>query len=357
MAVIQAPDHLRKWIARSLADLTEEGLIHRFELFHSVDDRAERLEICKVRDKETEADDIAQLLYDSAAYDASTRPGSSQRYIVGAFRSEQQLEPETQFPFRIVGQGATAWTGGDTEQPTEKGERAQNMRMMNELHNTMMRFADSFGGRMSHMLDKERERSEKLEQRLRERNVDFEDLQDRKLDREMLRNETLLRQKLMTDVFGSLTPLIPLVTGKLIGGFMGDKNGQVAKALVPHDPSKVSRDQQLREFLGMLEDSEKEGVFQALSAGHKITLIQIGQSFADNSEMQKAARDEAVRLFLKSLETLEFARIMGALSPASQGRFMNVYKAYADVEAERQEDLPEGLKDQPPKPAAEATAE
>lgn len=335
-----------------MADITEEGSPDRFELFHTVDGNAERLEIHKCKDGD-DAGDVAQLLFDSARQDADTRDNKYQRYTVALFRHADQQEPEVQFPFRIQARPGTNWTGGDTEQPTEKGERAQLMRIQNETHSIMMRFAESFGGRFSSELDKVRAEREKLEEKLRSQALAMEDLQDRRLDRELQRSELLQRQKFYGDLMSSLLPLVPHIAGGILSKVLkpsdGSKNGHessAAKALVPANAEQSSRETILKEMFANMTDEEKQGLFTALNPMNRMALVTLIQGAGSaTTELEKAAFDSGMQKFLKSLTSEEFANILSVLDQGNRNRFLLVYQSYGKSEAAAQEGLPDILKD------------
>lgn len=344
-----------------MADLTEDGLPQRFELYHTVDGGAERLSIIRLKEG-VDASDVAQSLYDDARNDMDTRDGGYQRYTVALFRSESQSEPEVQFPFRVQPRIGRAWSGGDTEQPTEKGERAQNMRMVNDMHNMMMKYAATLGGQMSAELDKVRTERALLEDKLRKQAAEFEDLQDRRLDRELVRAERIARDKIFTDVASALLPVIPIFVGKMLGGVMKDKNGHespVAKALVPADAEARSRETILKELFANMSDPEKQGLFSALKPMHRITLFEVAKAAEQISDdMTRATFDKAMQKFLKSLSTEEVMGILDALDQGNRNRFMVVYRSYGEKETAEQEDLPEIMRDSaapPPTPNDEAS--
>lgn len=360
-----APEHLTKWVTRMMADLTEEGPPHRFELYHTVDGGVERLEIVRLKEG-SEASDISQLLFDSARHDMETRSGGHQRYTVALFRSENQSEPEVQFPFRLQPKVGSSWSGGDTEQPTEKGERAQVMRVQNESHSIIMRMAESVGGRLSH--ENDRLHKELLEARQREhlRNLEFEDLQDRRMDREVERAARLQREKMMGDLVGSLLPLAPHVVSQLLsavskigsGGKKDEsKNGhesEVAKALTPRASDAEAREVLLKDLFANMSQEEQKGLFQAVDPMHRMVLATLGQAASNiKTEMDKAAFDAGMQKFLKTLSSNEVVGILGALDQGNRNRFLLVYQSYGKEEEKQQEGLPDLLKDQPAPPKQE----
>lgn len=339
-----------------MADLTEEGLPHRFELFHTVDGHAERMHIERMKEG-SEAGDIAQILYDTARHDADTRNGGHQRYTVALFRSESQSEPEVQFPFRIQPRAGSSWSGGDTEQPTERGERAQVLRIQNEGHALIMRMADAVGGRLTHALDKERERSERLERELQRRNLEFEDLQDRRMDREVERAGRLMREKMMGDLVGSLLPLAPLIVGQVIsrlGKKPEEKNGsesKLAKQLAPTNKDAEARLVLLQELFGNMTNAEQQSLVEALKPLHKMGLVTlIQQAGGADSELERRSFDAGMQKLMKDLGSEEVMGIMAALDQANRNRFLAIYQSYGKSEEQSQDGMPDLLKDQPPAP-------
>ena len=342
-----------------MADITEEGLPNRFELYHTVDGGAERLEIIRMKEG-IDAADVAQQLYDSARHDMETRESRAQRYTVALFRSEEQQSPEVQFPFRVQPRPGANWNGGDTEQPTERGEKAQIMRVQNETHSIMMRMAETFGGRMAAEVERVTRMNRELEDKLRKRDEDFEDLQDRRLDRELARAEILQRQKFYGDVMSSLLPLVPHIAGGLLGKVFGEKNGKespVAKSLVPKNAEAMSRETILRDLFLNLDDKEKQGLVESLLPMHRMVLVSLmGQAQDVKSELDKAAFDAGMQKFMKDLGSEEIMSILGSLDQGNRNRFLLVYQSYGKSEGEAQEGLPDLLKDQPAPPEA-ATSE
>lgn len=334
-----------------MADITEEGLPNRFELYHTVDGGAERLEIIRMKEG-LDAGDVAQQLYDSARHDMETRENRAQRYTVALFRSEEQQSPEVQFPFRVQPRPGSNWNGGDTEQPTERGERAQLMRVQNDTHSIMMRMAETFGGRMAAEVERMTRINRELEEKLRQRNEDFEDLQDRRLDRELARAEILQRQKFYGDIVSSLVPLVPHIAGGLMSKvFSGEKNGKespVAKSLVPKDAETSSRETILRDLFLNMDDQEKQGLVEALQPMHRMVLMTLmGQAQAAKTDFEKIAFDSGMQKFLKSLSSEEIMGILSALDQGNRNRFMLVYQSYGKSEEASQEGLPDLMKDRP----------
>lgn len=361
MPVSLPPEHLSKWIARMMGDLTDEGPICRFELMHTVDDGAERLHVERIKQDESDAGDITQILFDAAEHDASTRTSSEQRYTILAFRGEEQRDHEAAYPFRVRSRTQFA-SASDSDSPTEKGERSQMLRHNNENHALMLRFAESMGGRMANELERETRRRVAAEEEMRKRNLELEDLRDRQLDRELRRASEVQNQKYIADIVGGLIPLVPLVVGGIAerlleGKEKKEKNGHEAKALVPHNPEKVSRETLVRELFAHLTQPEAEAAFNALAPMHRIVLGQLFTTIKNaTTDMQKAAVDSSMHAFMKGLTPPEIMGVMTALEQGNRNRFLLLYQSYGKEEEKRQEDSPEMLKDNPTPPKEEQQA-
>lgn len=355
-----APEPLTRWITRMMADITEEGTPDRFELFHTVDGAAERLGKYKVNDGDA-AGELAQLIYDEARHDADTRENKHQRYTVCLYRSESQSEPEVQYPFRIQPRPGTNWSGGDTEQPTEKGERAQMMRMQNDGHTIIMRMAETFAAKMSIENERLSRQNRELEELRRKDALQLEDLADRRLERELERAKIVQREKFFGDIVGSLIPLVPVIasglTSKVFANKGSDKNGHesaAAKSLIPANAEASSRSVVLRELFANMDESEQEGVLKAIHPLRRMVMMTLAQQLNNaTTDMEKAAFDAGMQKFMKSLEASEIMNILAALDQGNRNRFMLIYQSYGKSEEEAQADAPDLFKDQPEAPAAD----
>lgn len=349
-----APEHMKKWVARLMSDVTEEGTISRFELHHTeADGRPEKLSSYALKGNgEEDAEDMAQLMFDEAEHDASTREGSSERYVLLAYRSDSQHE--AQYAFRVARKNT--FTGADTESPNEKGQTAQTMRILNENHTIMMRFAESIGGRLATEITRENDMRRRAEAEVASMKLALEDLKDRQLDRELLRASLLQREKIMGDVAQSLLPLLPIIAGAIIGHFSGkgEKNGkhsEVAKLMSKTDPGIGERETQLKTFFANLSAKEGESLQNAIKPMNRIALGEIYASVLKGDATMRPAIDVSIQKLLKALGADEVMAILQGLEPANQQRFMTLYKAYGELETAAQADLPDALKDAPPPPA------
>ena len=99
-----------KWITKQLADLTEAGIISRFELIHKIEsEHAERLDIWRNdADSGHAPQELAQEIQDSAERDAQSRTsGQPQRYVVYAYRGAEAMHESDYSPWE--GRQVDAW--------------------------------------------------------------------------------------------------------------------------------------------------------------------------------------------------------------------------------------------------------
>jgi len=113
-----------KWLTKHLADLTEAGIITRFELIHKIEsEHAERLDIWRNdADSGHAPQELAQEIQDAAERDAQSRTsGQPQRYVVYAYRGTEAMH-ESQHAFPGEGDvSARALRGGLRTRDREGG--------------------------------------------------------------------------------------------------------------------------------------------------------------------------------------------------------------------------------------------
>ena len=119
-----------KWLTKHLADVTEGGMISRFELIHKIEsEHAERLDIWRNdADSGHVPQELAQEIQDAAERDAQSRTsGQPQRYVVFAYRGTEAMH-ESQHAFLVKATFQPARFGDDSEPATEKGVISHYMR-------------------------------------------------------------------------------------------------------------------------------------------------------------------------------------------------------------------------------------
>ncbi len=129
-----------KWLTKHLADLTEAGIITRFEIIHKIEsEHAERLDIWRNdADSGHAPQELAQEIQDAAERDAQSRTsGQPQRYVVYAYRGTEAMH-ESQHAFLVKATFQPARFGEDSEPATEKGVISHYMRHDENVHRLLM---------------------------------------------------------------------------------------------------------------------------------------------------------------------------------------------------------------------------
>ena len=270
---------LSAWVLKLAGDLTEEGRIARFDLLHTVEgEMPERCHSMNVADGISDIDMIANELMTTAEQDAATRAaGSSQRYVVAAFRGKNQ-EADVTFPFVLSGRrGAGFGSFGDSDSPNEKGVIGVSLRQMNESHRLIMNMANATAGHLVQENERIRAQRDKLEEDRFKLRLEAEELLDRKEERELEKARELQRAKRADEMIGMLLSLAPLVLSRLLGKDAGKMVEGVAL-----------RDMSVGKLLGNLSESEIMGVINSLEGQNRMVFLEAYKSYRDE-HMRKDA--------------------------------------------------------------------
>jgi hypothetical protein len=313
------------WIAKRRTDLTEVGLISRFELWH-VEDGAlgERLGLYEMetRDDDEDPEDLVQEIWSDAIDDSQTRPqGTFQRYVVKAYRGESH-EPDESKAFNLTGASVSGYSSG-SESPSQRGLMAQEMRMSDNLHGMMMRMAEGSSGQLAKQLEEAREREATLLMQ-RSRLLEIEQrLLDRSHEREMDKIERAKSAERMDMMLGMVTNLAPLLLSKLfegkslpgpIGAVLGAAGGMMGGG-EPGSGSQVPGS-------GSGPDPEPRTPDPAAVAAH-------------NRVRRVLARDEGIGHLLSTLNGDQVSALAGILRPDQAMGFMQIYQDFRDESQER----------------------
>lgn len=278
---------LAKWLKRQALDIhvaeEEPQPLSRLDLVHTIEGEGfEKLETMRVTD-DTDMTRMSQEIYSAADHDASTRTsGQVQRYVVLAFRGEEDKSHYASHSFVIRVSQSKLFIGGDSEPPTEKGAVAHYMRHDENMHRLMMQTQESLLGRVASELTRETEKRNKAEDRVEQMKEREQDLLDRSFDRELLRAKNLQQAKFFAELGGLVTAVAPLVLGRLLAG----KEGVMA-------PN--ARDLSIQKFLKNLSEDEIKGILGSLKAPNQISLMEIYQSYAESEKAAEAKKERMLR--------------------------------------------------------------
>jgi len=271
-----ADQKLVKWL--ELEMITGEP-VNRFELFHAVEgEGAERCQVFPTEESMNLAE-LAQQIWDVAETDAETRTaGMPQRYVLWSYHGEA-MEPQSQHPFTLRGRaaGALMTSSQDSEPATDRGERAQQMRQLENQHRMIMLMADSTAGRLVTELQREQARREAAETRMMEITRREQDLLDRKAERDLAVAKEESRQAVIHDLARSVMSFVPLLAAKFLAGtgpIAGTANG-------------AARDQAVGRVLKNLSTEEIEGVMSNIKDKNKLAFIELYKSYRDDDAKEQ----------------------------------------------------------------------
>jgi len=329
-----------KWLTKHLADLTEAGIITRFELIHKIEsEHAERLDIWRNdADSGHAPQELAQEIQDAAERDAQSRTsGQPQRYVVYAYRGTEAMH-ESQHAFLVKATFQPARFGEDSEPATEKGVISHYMRHDENVHRLLMSAGDSLLGKLAADLERERACRVKAEELNWSMTEKYQTLLDREQERRVDEAKELMRARRLDELMGVATALLPIFATK----FLASGAGQEVKRMEAADP----KDAAIRRFFANLSETEISGVLGCLSGANQIALAELHRAFntASAEPAEVMARQLAVRKFLKGLSEREVASVFASLSDGNRALLLALYSQYRDVEQSEQDRKPEILR-------------
>ncbi len=317
-AVINKTDFV-KWFTRATRDVTEEGSFSRFELLHSVSGQApERIEVFPASEI-TDLEDFATILDTSSKHDAATRLGGTpERYVIAAYRGEA-TEPEVSYPWLVEPTPRAMSLGESSDPPTNTGQLAQHMRIVNDLHRLL---ANQSMVSQSHLVDDlERERRRRLEA---------------EAELEELHHAQANAQGPMNMLAGVITQMLPILVAQFMTPHPGAAklSGQstMQQMSLPPAPSVntgvsgIEFDALIKLFQE-LSPAELMGILQAVSQIHQLALMEIQKTITDGGDLNLVKL--SARNLLAELSPQELERVAGAMTPEHAGLFIEIYKAMA----------------------------
>lgn len=282
------PEGLAAWLKRQKADLTEDGPIKRVDLLHTVEGEGwERLEIFRVRD-ETDMEDAAQILWQSAQHDIETRTsGVPQRYVVQAYRSEDSREPEASYSFLIRSNTAKMLAGSDTEPPTDKGIISHYMRHDENAHRILITATEGLLGRLASELKDERQKRLDAEATSMQLYKTSQELLDRSSERRVREAKEALHDKFMADLMGVVVAMLPMIASKFLG--VGDAKGEFSQL------PGAARDLGVRKLLTNLSENEAMNLVKALEPHNQLAFFELYKSYRQDELKEQAQRPKEMQ--------------------------------------------------------------
>lgn len=304
---MSAPNpRLLEWMRKRRTDLTEDGLIQRVELWHTVDgEGGVRLEVVNLaeRDEDEDIDEVTIELWAAAEEDASTRPqGSHQRYTVMLYRGEDEREAEEAKSFTIQGSMLSHLLGGNTDSPTERGIIGQDLRQRNEMHALMLRSMEGIAGGLERQLRVEREWSTQLESQRRQYLITEQQMLDRSSERDLERQKAQKSEERLDMVVNVITGLAPMILSKLFEKpaspapatssapssgtppASGGGGGGIPQPLVANYHRIAARDTAVSNVLGTLTPDQLQTLAKVMRPDQAMTFLEIYSSYKDEQE-------------------------------------------------------------------------
>jgi len=280
------------WVGRRASDITEDGGISHFTCFHDSGDGYERLGAHRSPsvDHEEEAADVAQILWDMAEKDASTRLGTNtERYVVIAYRDVGGTEEEdSQYSFTLHGRNRRLSAIGDSEPATEKGVLGQQMRVIGELHKLLADVNQSTNQQLTSENARLANRL-KSEEEMRLKSFEImQDLMDRKQDRDLNRAEAEQRAKRVDQVAEFALSMMPLMMAKFFGTSAGTFGN------LPAGVGNAARDQSVAKVIKALSEDEVAKIAEHLEPPNRLAFFELYQSYA--TDLKKAEKEKPPEL-------------------------------------------------------------
>lgn len=267
-----------KWLNRQSADLTEEGAITLYELYHAVTgENPERLERFPASDDNEE---LSHSIWSIAEHDASTRTsGRVQRYLICAYRDKEN-EPSSSHPFKVMGKAVNILSD-DSDPASEKGALGAVMSQNKALHNTLMQLTEATSGRLARDLEVERRKREALETRLMEQFEKIQSIEDRAHERELEKARELRSAQRHEQIMGMLVSVAPAMLSRIIGSNSAG--------------ASMMRDESLGQFLKNISAEEMGAVMNALKTPNRIALLELYAAHRDKFEAEEKDKPKILR--------------------------------------------------------------
>ena len=271
---MSASPKLQKWLNRVSGDLTQDGPVVRYELWHSVEgEESDKIEGWHVGE-ETTALLLGELISDAAETDAETRMGNPQRYVVFSFRQNTGDSHDSQCPFIV--RTNQRRIGEDSEPGTERGINTQVLRHSENIHRLMLTANEAMLGRLEREVERERERRQKAEGTLWDMYDKYQEVQNQESERRIRENQA----KRKDEFINVLITMLPALAAK----FMGHN--------VPPQLAGISEDPRItavKQFFGTLSEEEVLALMQGLPPEKRINMIQLYEAF---EKKQQASTEE-----------------------------------------------------------------
>lgn len=341
--------NLTNWLTRLVADLTEEGPVTRFELYHGIEaEPAERLEVYKnLTDSPRVPDELAREILTAAEADLESRVASTpQRYFVQAFRRDGEVHDAQHGFLMRPKHGRSRFD--DSEPPTDKGVMAYAMRHAESSYRLLADAGQALLGKLSAEIERERRLRLDAEEQCTRMMRECQSLLDESQERKLAEAREIMRQKRIDEVIGSVVPLVPLLIERLLVNNVPAvaTPSQALAATTPEMPKMTQGDpidHELCLLIRGLKEKEVHGVLGGLDVKNKVVFAELIDVFR-KSEETIGGRKTATERFLANLSEREAFALFNALEPMHQRQLMQIYTHFKSVDEAAQKQKPEILR-------------
>jgi hypothetical protein len=173
----------------------------------------------------------------------------------------------------------------DSEPATDRGERSQQMRQLENQHRMIMLMSDAVAGRLISELDRERARREKAEDKVVQSILREQDMLDRRQERELAQAKEEARARHVDSAIGTFLGIVPLLASKFLAGnepIMGTAHGS-------------ARDESMARILKGLSPEEGMAIMNGLKDKNKMAFIELYKSYKEDDDKEQAKKHPLFR--------------------------------------------------------------
>jgi hypothetical protein len=278
---------LVNWLREMGEDITEHvGPFALLKLFQSTAGDTNHILTIELSDElRSNPDILAQRIWDTAEHEISTAYGVEQRFMVCAFRQDQEAY-ERRYPFKLTKHRTLEQQlDGESVPANETGLTQQMLRHDSESHRHLMLMSGAYAERAEATIDRLTKQLSGLEDRHIKVIMLQEELLDRKAQRELQNSIELSKAKQIDRMKEMVIPFLPLMFSKLLGGRMISREPMAA----------VARDMAVSKYMQGLTEEEFSVIYAGLKPENKAAFIELFKSYKQDDVDMQAGKPEILR--------------------------------------------------------------
>lgn len=236
-------------------------------------------------------DDIIYNIEESSTSWADNSGEGLHRFIVQIYHGENPVPWDTVFPFQKMGHAPEAPQGEfgfSSDGATQKGLMGQLMRHNEALQGNFMKLVEYNQRFMMHTIGSLQSRMVDMEKRHWDSVQLYEDLLDRRQERELKNIESANKMQRWNRITEILSSALPLLVAKVLGGPLAV--GALPHSAVNGGPAMDA----LRQVAMSIRDDQIAAIIPILSTEQNIALMQLRELVSEEQQVREQA-DEAAR--------------------------------------------------------------